>query len=112
MPHLQFLDPISVSDDLSSPRHQPDQLWLARKIEEVEALQLLLSVKTHELHEAMTVILGVSDFLGAKDIPSELAADLQTIRSQINYMSQVIKRLDQLTDYKLNLDPDFLNDND
>lgn len=109
MPHLQYLDPISVSDDRSSS-HQPDPLWLARKIKEVEALQLLLSVKTHELHEAMTVILGVSDFLGAKDIPPELAADLQTITTQINYMSQVIKRLDQLTDYKLNIGPNLLND--
>jgi signal transduction histidine kinase len=75
--------------------------WVTNKIEEIEALQLLLGVKTHELNESMTVILGVSDFLLSRDIPADLSADLQVITHQIKYMNEVIKRLDHLTEYKL-----------
>ena len=80
--------------------------WVTNKIEEVEALQLLLGVKTHELNESMTVILGVSDFLLSRDIPADLSADLQVITHQIKYMNEVIKRLDHLTEYKLRSDID------
>ncbi len=101
---VQKPDPQPDTYYADDPVYTPQ--WITNKIEEVEALQLLLGVKTHELNESMTVILGVSDFLLSRDIPVDLSADLQVITHQIKYMNEVIKRLDHLTEYKLRSDID------
>jgi len=79
----------------------PFKLPPVRKIQEAEALLLVIDTSARELSRPLDIVLGLSNsLLSQVDSGSPLATDLVTIVEQIRRMNEIVSGINHLAHYK------------
>jgi PAS domain S-box-containing protein len=81
---------LSIARDITERKKMTEQLMVTDRLASVGELA---SGIAHELNNPLTGVIGLSELLVEKDVPSNIREDLETIRSEAQRAARVVKNL-------------------